>query len=175
MQRSLVLLIFVLGSGWPIGGETDAVSAFSLLSAEELKRIEPLVEERFFKSGAPHWYRRHRVVRIDTAALRNAFEQDAAQRVEGLQPAGVPIQLFDDLMVVVRVDQWITDDRGFAGAFGRLIPQDSITDDFEAYFSVEGQLEASFRTAEFAVGIYHIRDFQHYVILEIDRNDGAID
>ena len=175
MRHFILLMIALLAAGQLFGNETVAISAFSSLSDEELKLIEPSVNEQYFRSGMPRLYRRHRVVKIDTVVFRESLEQDAALRVEGVQTLGVLVPLFDDLLISVSVDSWRTDGRGFAAGFGRPLPHDSIADNFEAYFNEEGRLSAAIKTQNFAVVISQVRDSQHYVILEMDPFTGAFD
>ena len=168
-------MLAILASAATAGDESSSPDVFAILSDDELALIEPSLNDHNFLNSSSDLYRRHRVLRIDTSALRDAFQQDYTQRSERVETAGVALPLFEDLTISVAVDSWRRGIFGVTSASGRPLGDYGITSRFSAHFSDDGRLDVSITTQDMAVLISFVRDFEYYVILEMDRREGPID
>ncbi len=64
-------------------------ATFDLLTEAEEHSIEPTLHETHFNDGYPRLYRRHRLVRIDTEALRSQLHNNWMARQGGADANGV--------------------------------------------------------------------------------------
>ena len=148
---------------------------FANLSEEELQSIEPTLREQHFREGYPRLYRRHRVVKIDTQAFRIQLLNDWNARQEGASTDGLAIPLFEDRQVSVEIDKWIVNERGLTSGYGRPLGEGAIQESFVAHFFDDGRLDASIRIDDAVFSISYVRDYEHYLIMEMEPFMGAFD
>jgi hypothetical protein len=140
--------------------------AFEALSEEELVSIEPTLHEQYFRGGTPNLYRRHRVVKIDTGEFKLQLQNAWEAKERGLEDAEVRIQLFEDRAAILDVESFQESDLGVAVFNGTLKSDKAFHQQFQAYFSDDGQLAASLIFEDAHLNIKYVRDYEHYVIME---------
>ena len=155
--------------------ENNSGEAFGVLNDDERHNIEPALQQTHFKNGYPRLYRRHRVLKIDTETFRLQLLNDWTAREEGLRTNGVAIPLFEDQVISVEVDSWIDGGLGVTSGYGKPHNSDPFRGNFEAHFSNDGRLEASINIEGASFLISYVRDYEHYLILEMEPFDGPID
>lgn len=153
----------------------DHARIFAELTAEEQHKLEPTLKQTHFKHGLPRLYRRHRLLRIDTEAFQLQLMNDWKARKEGTPTDGVPVPLFEDQVIFVQVHSWIEGGFGVTSGYGRPRSDKTLRADFAAHFSEDGRLEASLNTESGSFLVTFVRDYEHYLVLEMEPFDGPID
>ncbi len=173
----LVVLATILTSAYatdPV--EKDLVSAFSTISDSERGLLESTLDDVYFGNGLPSRYIRHRLVRIDIERFRSQLQKDWESKEAGEVTVGVQIPLFDDLVVSVKVGQFISNDvHGMTAYFGGLASDRTGTGRFSSFFTGNGQLKVVVHTDNASYMIESVRGFDHYIIIALKPIDHAFD
>ena len=174
LRVSAYSLLLLIGTCSVIATEQVPICTFCVLSNDELASIQPDLEEKYFKHGNPHRYRRHRVLRIEVENFRSLLKSDWASQKENTHSSGVLIPLFADYSITVRVDSWIDGNFGVTGVSGTSDDLSSIVGSFNAHFIDGGLAKASVSMKDGLFLISPLSDYIHYVVFEFDPM-GAID
>jgi len=142
-------------------------NAFRSVSQNVLTRIQPSIDEKFFDEGAPHSYERHRVVEIDTAALRDQLKNSLLNDTHSRSTEMLSIPLFADYVVRIKVTDWIDSGMGVESAYGHVDTGRFAPDSLQLHISDTGRLEASLIADDDGFVISQITDDQYYIVMQL--------
>ena len=150
------------------GSEKPQVSPIRDLTSSEERRVEPALRAKFYKNGDPQGYRRHRLVHIDTEALRSRLESTSLTNSDTGQPDLLSISLFEDQSIDVGINIWVDGGPGITSGYGQSSLAPGLPDSASFTFDSNGRFEGSIRGRDFGYLLANVLDNTYYVVFELD-------
>ena len=171
-MRSTLLTFFILALAFGAANGTDDEFRVPVISgvSESDKHADGFVlSDRDLNNER---YLRHRAVRIDTESLRSMLDADLRAYQTGEVTEGVPLPLFADLTVRVRVNSTSRSEfheaTGYSGhELGGI--------SFFSTFTDAGYFKMVVRTTEKSYIIEKQQGSKYFVVIALKKFDGPID
>ena len=149
-------------------------SAFRTPTRDELARVKPVVDDKFFANGKPQLYSRHRVLAVNVNELKDQLQSAAGGQTSTTNQRLVPIPLFDDQVISVDVQSWSEGSFNSSSVYGEGVAKDGSRRHVSFNFFQDGSMFAGLSTPQKQYVIVEASENTYYVIME-SRHVESID
>lgn len=154
-------------SGSVLLPERTTNDAFRFLDSDELDRIVPAIDEKFFSGESDGTYLRYIVLEIDTEMFKSQLQKAWVDAESSDSDVFVTVPMSERLTAEILVKSWINHPSGIVAGYGdSLIDGVRLRESAQVYFSPDGNMRLSVSSSDSNFNFTFVRDYSTYVVME---------